>query len=99
MSEVANNKLMVSVYQNFKTNLGNSNLIEVLQEIKTNKYESEINSIRYAIHKGDEKTADEIKSSLNGFTMSGTYGTSRTKANLNSYSQIIGLDFDHIPLT
>jgi hypothetical protein len=98
MSEVANKQLMVSVYKEFKYNLGERNLIDVLQEIKSDKYQSEVNSIRYALHKGDEKTADEIKSSLNGFTMSGTYGTSRTKASLNSYSQIIGLDFDHIPV-
>ena len=99
MSEVANNKLMVSVYQNFATKLEDRNLVDVLQEIKSEKYQSEINSIRYAIHKGEDKTADKIKSELIGFTMSGTFGTSRTKANLHTYSQIIGLDFDHIPHT
>ena len=99
MSEIVNKQLMVSVYKEFKYNLGERNLIDILQEIKSEKYQSEVNSIRYALHKGDEKTADEIKSGLNGFTMSGTFGTSRTKVNLNSYSQIIGLDFDHIPLT
>lgn len=99
MIEIANNKLMVSVYRDFKTNLGDRNLIEIFQEIKTDKYQSDINSIRYALQKGDEKKADEIKSSLIGFTMSGTFGKSRTKTNLNSYSQIIGLDFDHIPVT
>ncbi|EMY3583312.1 DUF3987 domain-containing protein [Flavobacterium psychrophilum] len=99
MSEVVNKQLMVSVYKEFKYNLGEKTLIDVLQEIKSDKYQSEVNSIRYALHKGDEKTADEIKSSLNGFTMSGTFGTSRTKGNLNTYSQIIGLDFDHIPVT
>jgi hypothetical protein len=99
MKEIANNKLMVSVYRDFKTNLGDRNLIEIFQEIKTDKYQSDINSIRYALQKGDEKKADEIKSSLIAFTMSGTFGKSRTKTNLNTYSQIIGLDFDHIPVT
>jgi hypothetical protein len=98
MKQIANNKLMVSVYQNFKTNLRERNLLKVLQEIKSDKYQSEINSIRYALHKGDEKTASEIKSGLIGFTTSGTFGESRTKANINSYSQVVGLDFDHIPL-
>jgi hypothetical protein len=98
MKQIANNKLMVSVYQNFKTNLRERNILEVLQEIKSDKYQSEINSIRYALHKGDEKTASEIKSGLIGFTTSGTFGESRTKANINSYSQVVGLDFDHIPL-
>ena len=62
MSEVVNKQLMVSVYKEFKYNLGERNLIDVLQEIKSDKFQSEVNSIRYALHKGDEKTADEIKS-------------------------------------
>ena len=98
MEQIANNKLMVSVYQEFKTNLGEKNLLDVFQEIKSDKYQSDINSIRYALHKGDEKTASEIKSGLIGFTTSGTFGASRTKANINSYSQVVGLDFDHISL-
>ena len=98
MKQIANSKLMVSVYQEFKYNLGERNLLEVLEEIKSDKYQSEINSIRYALHKGDEKLADEIKSGLIGFTSSGTFGNSRTKANIVSYSQILGLDFDDIPV-
>ena len=85
MKELVNSKLMVSVYRDFKTNLGDRNLIEIFQEIKTDKYQSDINSIRYALHKGDDKTADGIKSSLIAFTMSGTFGKSRTKTNLNTY--------------
>jgi hypothetical protein len=99
MEQIANNKLMVSVYQNFKDNLGEKSIIEVFNEIKSNKYQSEINSIRYALHKGDEKTASEIKSGLIGFTSSGTFGASRTKVNINTYSQIVCLDFDHIEVT
>lgn len=93
-----NNLQQVSLYQDFKNNLGDKNLLEILTQIKSEKYQSEINSIRYAIHKGDTKTADSIKSRLLAFTTSGTFGTSRTKANIKSYSQIIGLDFDHVPL-
>ena len=98
MEQIANNKLMVSVYREFKYNLGDRNLLEILQEIKTDKYQSDVKSIRYALHKGDEKTADEIKSGLIGFTASGAFGTSRTKANINTYSQIVCLDFDDIPV-
>ena len=99
MEQIANSKQMVSVYKEFKYNLGERNLLEVLQEIKSDKYQSEINSIRYALHKGDEKTAEEIKSNLLGFTTSGTFGESRTKANIVTYSQVVCLDFDDIPLT
>ncbi|MBU0942117.1 MAG: DUF3987 domain-containing protein [Bacteroidetes bacterium] len=90
--------LQISVYQDFKNNLGVKNLLDILQDIKSEKHQSEINSIRYALHKGENKTADAIKSRLLGFTTSGTFGASRTKANINSYSQMIGLDFDHVPL-
>jgi hypothetical protein len=55
MEQTVNNKLMVSIYKEFKYNLGERNLLEVLKEIKSDKYQSEINSIRYALHKGDEK--------------------------------------------
>lgn len=99
MIDTANNVLKVSVYQNFKTNIGEKSLIDILKDIKSDKYQSDINSIRYAVHKGDDKTADEIKSTLLAFTTSGTFGNSRTKANIETYSQIIGLDFDHIPVT
>ena len=76
MEQTANNKLMVSVYKEFKYNLGERNLLEIFDEIKTDKYQSEINSIRYALHKGDKKTAEKIKSGLIGFTTSGTFGES-----------------------
>ena len=74
MSEVVNKQLMVSVYKEFKYNLGERNLIDILQEIKSDKYQSDINSIRYALHKGNEKKAEELKSELIAFTMSGTFG-------------------------
>jgi hypothetical protein len=51
------------------------------------------------LHKGDENKAEEIKSGLLGFTTSGTFGESRTKANIVTYSQVICLDFDDIPIT
>lgn len=95
---IQNNKLMVSLYQDFKINLGTKNIMDVFTEIKSNKYQSEVNSIRYAKHKGDESLVDELKSKLIGFTSSGVFGESRTKINLQSYSQIICLDFDDIPV-
>lgn len=98
MEKVTNEELMVSVYQEFKNNLGKRNLLELLQEIKSDKYQSEIHSIRYALHKGEEGKANRIKTCLFGFTTSGTFGESRTKANILSYSQIICLDFDNIPV-
>ena len=89
---------MVSTYKNFKTNLEDNNIFNILQDIKNGKYESEINSIRYAMHSGKEKLADELKSELLAFTTSGTFDKQRKTEFLKKYSQIINLDFDHIPL-
>ncbi|MGZ9676146.1 DUF3987 domain-containing protein [Flavobacterium sp. GNP001] len=74
-----------------------TSLIHILQDIKNGKYESEIKSIRYAYHSGKDQKADELKSNLLGFTTSGTFSTQRKEAFLTNYTQIINLDFDHIP--
>jgi hypothetical protein len=99
MEQTANNRLMVSMYKSFVNNLKDKNFVEILHDIKIEKYQSDINSIRYAIHKGDQLTADKIKSELPAFTTSATFDKSRTKANLNIYSQLICLDFDHIAIS
>jgi hypothetical protein len=89
---------MVSTYKNFKTKLEDSSILSILQDIKNGKYESEINSIRYAMHSGKDKLADELKSELLAFTTSGTFDKQRKTEFLKTYSQIINLDFDHIPI-
>jgi hypothetical protein len=98
MDNVQINSDKVSVYQNFAAKLESRSFMEIFQAIKSGTYEADINSIRYAIHKGDNPRADKIKNGLLAFTASGTFGASRTKANITTYSQIIGLDFDHIPV-
>ena len=89
---------MVSTYKNFKTKLEDNSIFNILQDIKNGKYESEINSIRYAMQSGKEKQADELKSELLAFTTSGTFDKQRKTEFLKTYSQIINLDFDHIPI-
>ena len=89
---------MVSTYKNFKTKLEDNSILNILQDIKNGKYESEIKSIRYAMQSGKEKQADELKSELLAFTTSGTFDKQRKSEFLKTYSQIINLDFDHIPL-
>ncbi|MFZ2430940.1 MAG: DUF3987 domain-containing protein [Lutibacter sp.] len=98
MKNTPNLKYMVSRYEDFKYNLGNSNLIDILRDIKSDKYESVINSLRYAKHKGEDAKADEIKNGLIGFTTSGTFGNTRTKDEVISYSQVVCIDFDDIPV-
>ncbi|MDY0090965.1 MAG: DUF3987 domain-containing protein [Flavobacteriaceae bacterium] len=87
---------MVSIYKEFKKVGSDSELGEIIECIKNGDYKEDINSIRYAVHSEDLKTADEIKSKLVGFTTSGTFGTARTKENITSYSKMICLDFDKL---
>ncbi len=89
---------MVSIYKNFKTKLDDNSIFDIFQNIKSDKFESEINSIRYAMHSEKMDLADELKSKLLAFTTSGTFGVQRKKEFLTSYSQIVNLDFDHIQL-
>lgn len=90
--------MKVSNYINFYKKLEDRNLIEILKDIKSNKYESEIKSIRYAIRSEKMALADKLKSGLPAFTASGTFGKQRKSEFLTSYSQIINLDFDHLPI-
>lgn len=98
MAPIANNKLMVSMYKSFSTNLGDKDFIEIIQDIKDEKYQSDISSIRYALHKELQSEADNIKSKLPAFTTSATFGKSRTKDNIKSYSQMLCLDYDYVPI-
>jgi len=61
---------MISQYKEFKINLGNRNLIEILQEIKFEKFQSDVKSIRYALHEIDEKLRF-LKSEIDNFLMQG----------------------------
>ena len=99
MKQNQNNKMMVSIYKDFKQNLGVKNLLEIFKDIKSDKYKNDIESIRYALHKNADAKASHIKNKLTSFTTSGTFGKSRTKNNIISYSQILCLDFDNIPIT
>lgn len=89
---------MVSTYKNFITTLGDKNIIDILLDIKSGKYESEINSIRYALHSDKVQLANGLKMDLVAFTASGTFSKQRKAKFLSTYSQIINLDFDHIPV-
>lgn len=89
---------MVSLYKNFGNKLNDTDIISVLTDVKSGKFKSEINSIRYALESGKDKLADELKSDLLAFTTSGTFGKQRKREFLQTYSQIINLDFDHLAI-
>lgn len=87
---------MVSIYKNFKKAGADISIEEVIKRIKNGDYQEDIKAIRYALHKEDNTLADEIKSKLFAFTTSGTFGKSRIKEELVTYSKLICLDFDKL---
>ncbi|SCY92732.1 BT4734/BF3469 family protein [Flavobacterium caeni] len=94
--EAKKNYGAVSVYQNFRC-FGVEDLTNLLLAIRSDKHQSKINSIRYALHKGDEESAETLKKELDAFTASGIFEGGRSQANLKSHSGFVCLDFDDIP--
>ena len=88
---------MISIYKNFSNKLGDENILNIFQLIKSGRFKNEIKAIRDAKKEKKLSEADKLKSNLLAFTPSGTFGDKRKKEFLKSYSKIINLDFDHIP--
>lgn len=88
--------LQVSKLLNLEDIQEDISLAEVFNEIKTGKYQSEINTYRMALGMNKDDRAKELKMALPGFTPGGTFNSRRVAANLNNYSGIIHLDYDHL---
>ena len=95
--EVVNKKMYVGLYRDFIKRIQNIPLIEIFEEIKTGIYKDDVEYFRNVKQMGNDVLAESIKSKLLGFTSSGTFGAPRSKNNIETYSQTICLDFDHIP--
>lgn len=88
--------LQVSKLLNLEDIQKNISLEEVFNEIKAGKYKSEINTYRMALGMHKEQRAKELKLALPGFTPGGTFNSRRVASNINEYSGIIHLDYDHL---
>ena len=93
----ATNTIMVSQYEKYHFNRVDRNLLEIFEEIKSGAYKVAINNLRTAKRNGDDDKADRIKGNLLAFSTSGTFGEKRSKQDIITYSQIVCIDFDHIP--
>ena len=71
-------------------------ILKVLKEIKTERWKKEITEIRNHINNGDSKKADYIKKTLPAFTVSATFKENRKKKNIESYSNLLHLDYDYV---
>ena len=80
-------------------NGSNSRIVEiqkVLKEIKIESWKKQITEIRNHICNGDSKKADYIKKTLPAFTVSATYKEKRKKENIESYTNLLHLDYDKL---
>jgi hypothetical protein len=97
LAKEVTNTTMVSQYEKYHYNKVDRNLLEIFEEIKSGAYKVAINNLRTAKQNGDDDKADRIKGNLVAFSTSGTFGEKRSKQDNITYSQIVCIDFDHIP--
>ena len=95
--EVMNKIMYVGLYKDFVKPIQNISLNEILKEIKTGTYKDDVEYLRGVKQMGNDDLANSLKNKLFGFTTSGTFGTPRSKNNIETYSQTLCLDFDKIP--
>lgn len=86
----------ISLFEGFKNPIEESSLDVIINDIKDGKYHSKVQDIRTYLDRGEDE-ADRLKKGLPAFTPSGVFKGGRKLENLESYSQIIVLDFDKIP--
>lgn len=82
-------KLYLSTSQSFT-------LEEIIILIRTRRWTHDITAYRTALASGDKEAARSLKSQLPGFTPSGLFKGGHRANQLEAYSQVVGLDFDHV---
>ena len=82
-------KLYLSTSQSFT-------LEEIIILIRTRRWIHEITAYRTALASGDKEAARSLKAQLPGFTPSGLFKGGHRANQLEAYSQVVGLDFDHV---
>lgn len=90
--------MIVSVYKNFKNIIADKNVLDVLNEIKSGLYESDIISLRNAIKNDNKDLANQLKKALISFTPSATFFNSRSIENIKQLSSIVCIDYDSLPI-
>src|SRR5690554_88635 len=85
-----------NIFKDFFSPSEEVSLNEIFKDIKSEKYKSEISSIRYAVNSGKEELSQSLKKSLPAFTPSGTFKERRKIDNLIQHNGIIHLDIDGV---
>ena len=97
--EVVNKRMYVGLYKDFVKRIQNIPLNEIFEEIKTGIYKDDVECLRGFKQMGNDVLANSLKNKLFGFTTSGTFGAPRSKDTIETYSQVICLDFDNVQET
>lgn len=92
-------KKTVSVFKKFTEKIEDKPLENILNDIKTGTYKKEIDVIRGLMDEGKEEESQKLKLRLLGFTASGIFGNHRCSENLITYSQLVILDIDKLPIS
>ncbi len=91
-------EIKVSVYDNvYSKNPKIMTFPEVIIMCIHPVYASIINTIRRFYLEGDREAAQQIKSKLPCFTPAGTFNGAHAIKNFLVSSNIVGLDYDHVP--
>lgn len=87
--------IKTSIYSSFKSSENiDVELVLIFKRIKSDYYREKIIYMRSVINTPDEYS--KLKQKLPCFMVSGTFNQTKTKSNLNKYSQVIHLDYDKI---
>ena len=87
----------VSFYASlFRTECKVLTLEEIIILIRRRRWKNEILAYRTALAEGRAEEARKLKGGLPGFTPSGVFKGGHKASALETYSQVVGLDFDHV---
>ena len=87
----------VSFYASlFRTECKVLTLEEIIILIRRRRWKNEILAYRTALAEGCAEEARKLKGGLPGFTPSGVFKGGHKASALETYSQVVGLDFDHV---
>jgi len=86
----------VTLFKNFTEVIGNTQLDNLICDIRNGKYKWQIEKLRKLVAEGKQKDYDKQKKALYAFTPSGTFSSGRKQDLMKSYSNIIILDIDKL---
>ena len=80
----------------FRTECKVLTLEEIIILIRRRRWKNEILAYRTALAEGRAEEARKLKGGLPGFTPSGVFKGGHKASAIETYSQVVGLDFDHV---